>query len=352
MQDMTLTDKTLMAALPATLLISALVQSPAYAAPTVLTAARADAAPTLDGVADDAAWQSASPVKLNFGKGANLNGNGRTSGTLKALRVGDTLFMVLQYEDPTHSQRRSPYVKQADGSWQKLKDPDDKGGDNNTYYEDKAAMIWPIDNSIADFKTDGCFAACHDDEPPKPYGNKYTENAGELGDIWHFKTVRTAPVGQVDDQWLDHTRYHPKTAKGAGRHGDAKSGGGYKNIALKDGMPEFMNKDGRPANRGGTYWLKASDKVPFDDSSFQAGDEVASIMIAPFEGDRGDISAGMAWKDGVWTMEMSRKLVTGSKTDVQFDDLGADYLFGVSVFDNAQVRHAFVKRPLALRFEN
>jgi hypothetical protein len=50
-------------------------------------------------------------------------------------------------------------------------------------------------------------------------------------------------------------------------------------------------------------------------------------------------------------VELSRKLVTGSKTDVQFDDLGADYLFGVSAFDNAQVRHAVVKRPLTLKFE-
>lgn len=352
---MTLNKKVLAVTLPFTLLTSAMFHMPVNAAPNTLIAAKASAAPVLDGVADDPVWKSAAAVELKFGKGANLGGEslgkGKTAGTLKAAYVGDTLYMVLQYNDPTHSQRRSPFVKQADGSWKKLKDPDDKGGDNNKYYEDKAAMIWPIGNSIADFKSDGCFSACHDDEPPKPYGNKYTETEGELGDIWHFKTVRTGPIGQVDDQWLDDTRYEPKKAKGAGRHGDAKTGGGYKNIDLKDGKPEFMNKDGKPANNGGTYWLKATDKAAFDDSKFKPGDEVASIMIAPFEGDRGDISAGMAWKDGVWTMEMSRKLVTGSKTDVEFDDLSTEYLFGVSVFDNAQVRHAFVKRPLALRFE-
>jgi hypothetical protein len=340
-----------MAVLPASLMLCVLVPLSVHAAKNQLTAIKADVAPTLDGVADDAAWANAPALDLSFGKGANFGDNGRTSGTLRAVRAGDMLYMVLQYQDPTHSQQRSPYVKQADGSWKKLKDPDDKGGDNSRYYEDKAAFIWPINNSIADFDTDGCFAACHDDEPPKPYGNKYTENEGELGDIWHLKTVRTAPVGQVDDQWLDHTRFDPEKAKGAGRHGDAKTGGGYKNIELKDGKPEYMSVDAKPANRGGTYWLKAGDKAPFDDSKFEPGDEVASIMIAPFEGDRGDISAGMAWKDGVWTMELGRKLVTGSETDVQFDDLAAVYLFGVSAFDNAQVRHAFVKRPLALKFE-
>jgi hypothetical protein len=346
----TLNKKSQSATLAMTLVLSASISLPVYAAQMTLTAVKADVAPVLDGVADDAVWQSAPAVDLKFGKGANFGDNGRTAGSLRAARVGDALYMVLQYKDPTHSLQRSPYVKQADGSWKKLKDPDDKGGDNSKFYEDKAAFIWPIDNSIADFESDGCFAACHDDEPPKPYGNKYTEKEGELGDIWHIKSVRTGPVGQVDDQWLDHTRYDPEKAKGAGRHGDAKTGGGYKNIDLKDGVPEFMSSDGKPANRGGTYWLKAADKAPFDDSRFQPGDEVASIMIAPFEGDRGDIAAGMAWKDGVWTIELSRKLVTGSATDVQFEDLGAQYLFGVSAFDNAQVRHAYVQKPLALRF--
>ncbi len=317
-----------------------------------LTAVAAETAPTLDGVADDAAWAVAPAVEIQFRKGANFGGSGKTTGSMRASRVGDQLYLLLEYQDPTHSQRRSPYVKQADGSWQKLADPDDKGGDNNRFYEDKAALIWPIGNSIADFTEDGCFTACHDDEPPKPYGNKYTETEGELGDIWHVKTVRTGPVGQVDDQWLDHTRFAADTAKGAGRHSDAKTAGGYTDIALVDGKPEFMASDGKAANKGGTYWLMANDKVAFDDSRFEPGDEVASIMVAPFEGDRGDIAAGMAWKDGVWTMEMRRKLVTGSDTDVQFDDLSASYPVGVSVFDNAQVRHAFVRKPLTLVFEH
>lgn len=324
--------------------------APAFADTNTLTAVKGTAAPALDGSADDPVWQSAPAVTLNFGKGENFGGNGRTEGTLKAAYVGDMLYMVLQYKDDTYSQKRFPFVKQPDGSWVKLQSPENKGGDENNYYEDKAALIWPINDSIADFASDGCFSACHDDEPPKPYGNKYTEKEGEMGDIWHVKSVRMGPVGQVDDQYLDHMRYDPKNAKGAGRHGDPKTGGGYKNIELKDGKPEFMNKDGKAANKGGTYWLKASDAVPFDDSKFQPGDEVASIMVAPKQGDAGDIAAGMAWKDGVWTVEMSRKLVTGSPYDVQFDDMGKGYLFGVSVFDNAQVRHAYIKKAITMVF--
>ena len=36
------------------------------------------------------------------------------------------------------------------------------------------------------------------------------------------------------------------------------------------------------------------------------------------------------------TSEVSRKLVTGSKLDVQFSDLNAQYAFGFAAFDNAR----------------
>jgi hypothetical protein len=68
---------------------------------------------------------------------------------------------------------------------------------------------------------------------------------------------------------------------------------------------------------------------------------VAGIVKAPFKGDRGDISAGWKYADGKWTLEFGRKLTTGSPTDVQFDDLAQTYYFGLAIFDNAQVRHAF-----------
>jgi len=46
-----------------------------------------------------------------------------------------------------------------------------------------------------------------------------------------------------------------------------------------------------------------------------------------------------------------RKLVTGSEYDVQFSDLKKEYAFGVAVFDNAQVRHAYSRGVLKIKFE-
>jgi hypothetical protein len=321
--------------------------------PIPVTAMKIDAAPNIDGDGADGVWKNAPVVKLSAVKGTNFKGGlGNTNGTVQVTYTGEMLYMLITYDDPTLSVRRSPYVKQADGSWQKLKDAEDQGGDNNKYYEDKMAVIWNIDDSILGFNERfSCQAACHAGEEGKPYGNKYTEEDGELGDMWHLKYVRTGVIGQVDDQYLDNTPFDAEKAKEAGRKSDAKTGGGYEDIKLVNGKPEFMNKDGKAANKGGTYWLKASDKAPFNDAKFVTGDEVASIIVAPFTGDRGDIQAGAKWANGKWTIEIARKLVTGSKTDVNFSDLGKSYGFGISFFDNAQVRHAFVQAPLILTFK-
>ena len=314
-----------------------------------LTAVKVDKAPVLTAGAGDPAWGKAQPITVPLMGGKNFK-DGKTTATLKAVYAGDMLYMLVQYDDPTESIQRFPFQKQADGSWKKLSDPANKGGDDNLYYEDKFAFIWNIGGSIKGFSQSGCTATCHVGEG-KPFGNKYTAAEGELGDIWHMKSIRGGYIGQTDDQYLDHTRYDKDKSPEAGRKSDARTGGGYTDIKLVNGKPEFMHKSATPSNKpGGTYYLKEEDKVAFDDSKFKAGDEIASILVAPFQGDRGELATAISWKDGKWTAVVSRKLVTGSKTDVQFDKLDGTYEFGFAAFDNAQVRHAVHFNPLKLKF--
>jgi hypothetical protein len=311
---------------------------PQFEAPKgALVSVPASQAPVLDAAGSDAAWQDAPELKIAVSGGANTS---KSEVTLKSVYSGDTVYFLATWDDPTESFLRTPWEKQEDGTWIKLKDPNDKYSDNNLYYEDKFSIIWSINNSIANFETLGCFTACHAGEnaDAKPYGNKYTNTEGELGDIWHWKSVRN--LGQIDDQYLDWTRYTADTP-GAGRKSDKKDGGGYEENQSEDKtMPAFMapaggSKDGYPG------YILDSEKVAFDDSLFSAGDRAPSIVISEFTGDRGDISASFKWADGKWTLEFSRKLDTGSATDVQFADLSETYYFGVATFDNSQVRHAF-----------
>lgn len=261
--------------------------------------------------AADPACAKAKPLKVGLVGGANFK-DGATTAVLKAVYTADMLYTLVQYADPTESVRRSPFQKQADGTWKKVKDPEDAGGDNNKFYEEKLGVIWNINNSIKGFNEQGCAVACHTGEG-KPYGNKYTENAGELGDMWHLKSIRTGYIGQLDDGYLDHTRADREKCPNAGRKTDPKTAGSYTDVKLVDGNPEFMDKTGLPARErapvkvagaaklpavGTTYYLREENKVAFDDAKFKAGDEVASISVAPFVGDRGDVAAHIAPNKG------------------------------------------------------
>ena len=341
---MTLVRMTTVAA--AMLAVAGCAAPPADVPPNTVVANKVLVAPMLGSA--DLAWQAAKPLKVQLSGGENFGGKGSTTATLKAVYTSDTLYMLVQYDDPTDSIRRGPFQKQADGSWKKLVDPKNKGGDDNVYYEDKWAMLWPINNSVKGFAQNGCMVACHVGEG-KPYGNKYTASAGEILDMWHMKGGRTAPLGNVDDQYCDDTRYDAQKSPNAGRKSDP-GGPEYENLKVVNGKPEFMNADGKAANAGGKYYVVDGAQSAFDDSKFKAGDEVASYKIFQVKGDRADIKVKQSWKDGVHTSLVSRKLVTGSKLDVQFSDLSAQYPFGFAAFDNAQVRHAVHYDALFLRF--
>jgi hypothetical protein len=83
----------------------------------------------------------------------------------------------------------------------------------------------------------------------------------------------------------------------------------------------------------------------------KAGDEVASIFIMSQAGtDAGDVRTANTYANGMHTSVVSRKLVTGSKFDVQFSDMAARYGFGFAAFDNAQVRHVTSDDPMYLVF--
>jgi hypothetical protein len=338
---------------------------PAWTAPdgSALVALPVDAAPTLDGVADEAFWADAQELLIPVSGGFNNFG---VEASLKAVYTEDSVYFLLTYADPTESWYRSPWQKQEDGSWKQIKDPNDKGGDNNTVYEDKFSMIWSINNSIKGFDTMGCFVACHAGENSdlKPYGNKYTSAEGELGDIWHWKSIRN--LGQIDDQYLDWTKFDAEKAKEAGRKSDPKEKGGYadnfasmpdpndatKTVADKT-KPGFTS----PAvdlTTGAPGYILDSEKVALTQEDLDAmpvGTLIPGIVKSAIVGDRGDIAAGWAWKDGAWTIEFGRKLVTSGEFDVQFSDLTSMHYFGLAIFENAQVRHAFQQGASFLVFQ-
>lgn len=340
-----------------TIAVSAAIAVPAVQAKVVgtLENVKTSEAITIDGNID-AAWSKATALKVNVDKTPYKPNNGyegitKSTYTIKSMRKDGDIYFLVQWTDPTESLNRFPWMKQADGSWKQLANKDDTGHDN-TYYEDKMSILWNI--NLKTFAKKGCAAACHmakngmtNGIADKSPGRKYTKE-GTTIDMWHWKGVRTNPVGQLDDQYIDDNT-DPKANKGWGRKGDSKTGGGYVNN-VKDGAPEFVEADLAPD----ADVVLESKKIPMP-ADWSRTDRVPGVTVSPFIGSRGDVSAKGVWKDGMWTLEIRRALVTtgeNAKTqDVQFDDLSKAYDFGVSVFDNSQINHIYHDGVLQLKFK-
>ncbi|HET9476394.1 MAG TPA: ethylbenzene dehydrogenase-related protein, partial [Dehalococcoidia bacterium] len=109
--------------------------------------------------------------------------------------------------------------------------------------------------------------------------------------------------------------------------------------------PRFTSTE-QPAD---PYWILDGDKLPFADT-YNTNDEIAAIITAAITGDRGDIQGKAVYTGGHWVLEVGRPLTTASTHDVQFNNLGVDYSFGLAVFDNAAVNHAYQSGVSKLHF--
>ena len=116
-------------------------------AATTLTSVKTDKPVLLSGTADKV-WDKATPLKvtldnLPYEPNTGYDGMKETTVTMKSLYDDEYIYFLLQYDDPTESLARFPWVKQKDGTWKQLKNTDSTGHDN-TYYEDKVGIFWNI----------------------------------------------------------------------------------------------------------------------------------------------------------------------------------------------------------------
>lgn len=345
---------------PTTLALSLcalLATASAQAAPPLqLQSVRTDRPIAIDGTVDPA-WSKATPLKLSLDElpykpSTGYDGMKSTEVELRALYDDEHVYFLLRYKDPTESLQRFPWVKQADGSWKQMSNKDTTGHEN-TWYEDKLALFWNINQK--GFEKKGCDMSCHlnkdgqvEGVPDTSSGRHYTKDKGETLDMWHWKSTRTGPVGQADDQYVDAGR---QESKGWGRHTDAGSGGYYENKSADGKRPAWMNGPSVTAHR---HLTREDSKVAFKDS-FKPGDVINGVVAKPIDGSRGDLAARGVWKDGYRTLEIKRQLVTkgdkAAEQDVQFADLDKTYHFGLTVFDHTQINHLFHKKSVAFTFK-
>ena len=79
---------------------------------------------------------------------------------------------------------------------------------------------------------------------------------------------------------------------------------------------------------------------------------VPVLILKQPTGPMADVKLAANWTNGYYTLEMTRKLVTGNDDQVQFDDFSKDYFFALTNGGGPEhIRESFVDRGALLRFE-
>jgi hypothetical protein len=338
-----------------------------------LDAARA---PSLDGIANDLAWQGLKVARVMTRAGANLP-DGQSPVEVTAAHDAQNIYLLFRWQDTTRSLKHLPLQK-TEAGWRLLHEEYDIE-DEDLYYEDKFAVL---------LSTDPDFGAKASHLGPRPLADKpaplsgrglhYT-TSGAVADMWQWKAVRSEPLGFLDDdsfgppaepkadELAGKVRYKGGYVTDPGAIGSknnfAHEGpGGYHGEVTPTRLPTDLTA--MQARLGAidldsqmsdlvALWMTEAETAPFSpelDAAIPVGTVIPGILLNPevgIEGDRGDVRAAAQWHAGWWTLEVSRRLDTGSAKDVAFGPGQPTYLW-VSVFDHSQTRHSRHMRPFEI----
>ena len=338
---------------------------------------RVNAAPTLDGVLDDAVWAKARPVSVHTQQGANLGGTGESLVEVRAVHDGEKVYFAIRWEDPTRSLRRVPMIKKEDG-WHLLATRSDLA-DVSDFYEDKLAIGISRSATFGSGESTYLGTKPLPDKPVPIHGRGYHYTAeGNLMDVWQWKAFRGGHLGYVDDQYFDlprpttpaeaagKTRYQAGYWNDPGRafysyNYAGEPPGGFKGPVKVQRLPKDwkatqaalgrFDLDPESSDEEGSRWWMMTDRetVPYSpelDATIPVGTMMPGVLIqGNYEGDRADLRGAAKWTDGHWHLELSRALKTGSKYDHDFVP-GRDLYMWLNVFDHTQIRHTRHARPL------
>ncbi len=231
--------------------------------------------PVLDGIGDDVAWKS-SPTVVTQDAVASIPIE------LQSIYTDTSIFMKVRFPDSTENRVHKLM------NW----DESTKTYRTGTLREDSIVLKWNME--------------------PLPVDVSLQSETEYRADIWFWKSFRTDPLGYADDKM--HIYSFSKRNKA-------------QDVILANGKIMYLS---RPSDSGkSSYQSIAYEKF--------MGDSVPRYRHRQPTGSRADIKAKGAWKEGFWTIEFQRDLMTNNDDDIQFQTNIPSY-FGVSRYEIAGKR--------------
>lgn len=123
--------------------------------------------------------------------------------------------------------------------------------------------------------------------------------------------ISTNPTGQADDQW-----YGPDSTGRYGFHLDPRTGGGAtSNLNTEWQQPYLMNSGPRQV-----AWIDVDSRfvTPYwpTEDTLEIGSLIPAVITGHMAGDGADVQAAGQYANGIWTVELSRIVNTGSPLDI------------------------------------
>lgn len=294
-----------------------------------LVSAPVAGAPIVDGAVFDPAWAMAPETALKI----QASGIPMYEMKIRSVYTADMVYFLFQYPDSNYDVVRQAWAYDAKAkTWGYLSDD---FGD-----EDEFGLWWNM--TMPDYAAKGCFQSCH--------GDKMVAPTGTNADDWRWNSIRSNVMGWTRDFIMtDNPDADP--SGGFTKDEGFEVNRGYVNNEQKvDGVliPAYwkpFSGTGGVATGDPRYLLQAeidagvAKKIAsFDKATGALTDETGAVVPSwvlipgyllslPSGPSWNDITAKGTWRNGVWTVEMARKLVTSHKDDMQFSDLTATYYF-------------------------
>jgi len=297
----------------------------------VLTSKKVKSAP---GDAGSSVWNQAKEAKMVLTGAGKFEGKDIELKT-KSVYTKDEIFFRFEWSDKDKSMQKNAW-KFSGGKFNKIK-----------ANEDRLGLVFEI-NRIDKFATKGCAVLCHNESKNEKEWYYAASSAKEKADLWHWKSVRSNPVGYTEDGYVV---FNSSKEPEKGRKRDAGSGTKAKSNRTKDKSgPAYMQDPSKTASIPGTLLVAHVVEIK-DNSKFKEGDEISGYMLyTDWKDSFADVKTKGVWQNGKWTVMMSRKLDTGYDDDAQFNTR-KKYPFSLAVFDNSGGHDSYNAEPLKLQFK-
>ncbi len=330
--------------------------------------------------------------------------------SMKAIYTETDLFLLIRWADPRADREKNPFVYVGPDLPDSLTGPgapcasvleDERAWRIATESdEDRLMLAWEIGGRAGDglgsYRDQGCQIACHPGSVPG-YGRT---GYGRL-DVWQWLACRTDPLrnlydpfdnanfplygipGYLDDYAADSLAGLVPDPGRAGWQPNSRPGGGTVPRWIYRTANDPFFRPGDPNNCFSAFgercrennglpqyyiWREDITRVPpeFDQCDvlneavlptgsesrvWESGDRVgAYFYVYPTES-RADVRGKAAFVEGIWTLEVGRRLQTGDPAnDVTFSGVpGEQTVFTLAIADNSASRH-WGSRPQVLQF--